>query len=314
MIFNGQAQLKVEQSGRIGIGIASPNPAYKCHIDGSLFLTFPNDPNVQFGFKVGSVPENTNYINTVIGSKTDQIGFYWDSNIGYNDLLAANFLKQSDASLKSNLTPILSPIDKIALLKPYLYSISANYYDNGELVLQEKPQYGFISQEVEKTLTEVKITEDGNGLKLMDYDQIIPLLVAAMQEQQKSIRKSEALITELNTSILELENQIVLLKGNNAPANNPLNHQEKTEIILYQNAPNPFSTNTTINCFIPEQIKNAQLCIYNMQGTQIECLQVNGRNQTSVEIQAGQLTSGVYIYLLLGDGKASEAKQMVLTR
>ena len=38
------------------------------------------------------------------------------------------------------------------------------------------------------------------------------------------------------------------------------------------------------------------------------------RGNADVQIQAGQLAAGIYTYLLIGDGKASEAKQMILTK
>jgi hypothetical protein len=39
-----------------------------------------------------------------------------------------------------------------------------------------------------------------------------------------------------------------------------------------------------------------------------------GTSNPTQEIQAGQLAASVYTYLLIGDGKASEAKQMILTK
>ena len=39
-----------------------------------------------------------------------------------------------------------------------------------------------------------------------------------------------------------------------------------------------------------------------------------GRGATTVQIQAEQLATGVYTYLLIGDGKASDTKQMILTK
>jgi len=41
---------------------------------------------------------------------------------------------------------------------------------------------------------------------------------------------------------------------------------------------------------------------------------VTERGMTTVQIHAGQLAAVVYTYLLIGDGKASDAKQMILTK
>jgi hypothetical protein len=51
-----------------------------------------------------------------------------------------------------------------------------------------------------------------------------------------------------------------------------------------------------------------------MSGSRLKCLTVTERGTTTIQIQAGQLAAGVYTYLLIGDGKSSEAKQMILTK
>ena len=86
------------------------------------------------------------------------------------------------------------------------------------------------------------------------------------------------------------------------------------ELKVYQNAPNPFNESTLISCYIPENVRKAELCVYNMQGIQVKCLPVSERGMINVQIQAGQLAAGVYTYLLIGDGKNSDAKQMILTK
>ena len=49
-------------------------------------------------------------------------------------------------------------------------------------------------------------------------------------------------------------------------------------------------------------------------GSRLQCITVTERGTTTVQIHAGQLVAGVYTYLLIGDGKASDAKQMILTK
>jgi hypothetical protein len=69
-----------------------------------------------------------------------------------------------------------------------------------------------------------------------------------------------------------------------------------------------------IRCYIPETIQKAELCVYDMQGSQLKCILVSERGTTAIQIQAGQLAAGIYTYLLIGDGKTSDTKQMILTR
>ncbi len=85
-------------------------------------------------------------------------------------------------------------------------------------------------------------------------------------------------------------------------------------IRLYQNAPNPFNERTTVQCYVPEQFQKLQLCVYNMQGVQVRCLNITERGNVSIEIEAGALSAGIYSYVLLADSVASETKQMILTK
>jgi hypothetical protein len=91
---------------------------------------------------------------------------------------------------------------------------------------------------------------------------------------------------------------------NNIEQNQSINNSEK--IILYQNAPNPFHETTTIQCYLPQSIQKAELCVYNMQGVQVKCVTVSERGNVNIQIQAGQLTASVYTYLLIGDKKTSD--------
>ena len=116
-----------------------------------------------------------------------------------------------------------------------------------------------------------------------------------------------------NTGMGVSPNSKTKLLLNNSLAADPADANTE-EMILYQNAPNPFHENTTIQCYIPQMVNKVQLCVYDMQGVQVKCLLVSERGTVTVQIQAGQLTAGIYTYLLIGDGKASEAKQMILTK
>jgi hypothetical protein len=106
------------------------------------------------------------------------------------------------------------------------------------------------------------------------------------------------------------ENDITTQQINLDDPINPLVEEMK----VYQNAPNPFNEHTTIQCYIPQTIKKAELCVYNMHGAQVKCITVSERGMVNVQIQAGQLSAGVYTYLLVGNGKTSDAKQMILTK
>ena len=83
----------------------------------------------------------------------------------------------SDKRLKRNIVSIDKTLDKVMLLNPVTYNRLDN--DNNEI--------GFIAQEVQKIIPEV-VDDSGEYLGIA-YANLVPVLVKAIQEQQKMIEK-----------------------------------------------------------------------------------------------------------------------------
>lgn len=83
---------------------------------------------------------------------------------------------------------------------------------------------------------------------------------------------------------------------------------------LSQNAPNPFSNETTIAYSLKTPAKNVSLFIYNVAGVKVfERAQTNqGTGQYSVEVNNSNFASGIYFYTLNVDGNQI-TKKMVVT-
>ncbi len=184
------------------------------------------------------------------------------------------------------------PLSVLNGISGYSYSYKEDQAKQG------KKEYGVIAQEVERVLPEL-VTEV-KGVKAVDYDGLIPFLIEAVKEQQAQIASLSREIESLKNTAASTEQNIVL--------------ESACELKVYQNIPNPFNTATTVKCFVPLGISHAQLCIYDTRGSLVKCYDVNGRGDVNIQIQAGALQSGIYVYVLKGDGKTSEAKQMVLTK
>ena len=82
-------------------------------------------------------------------------------------------------------------------------------------------------------------------------------------------------------------------------------------IILDQNSPNPFSEETFINYTIPSGVSKAIIMIYDNLGQVLRTVVINDRGQGSLHIYAEKLSSGIYSYSLIADGKTIDSKQMV---
>jgi len=88
-----------------------------------------------------------------------------------------------------------------------------------------------------------------------------------------------------------------------------------SEYCLFQNYPNPFNPVTTISYALPKAAQ-VELNIFNMNGQLVQSL-VNGRQEKGIhkaEFNAGDLTSGLYIYNLKADGKVVQSRKMMLIK
>jgi len=88
---------------------------------------------------------------------------------------------------------------------------------------------------------------------------------------------------------------------------------ESGEITIEQNYPNPFNDFTTIECYIPQTVQNAQLQVYDKCGMLVKTVVVSKRCATEIQIHASELPAkGIYTYVLTCDGQPSEAKYLFL--
>lgn len=260
------SQLKVVPSGRVGIG--TNNPGAPLHVYGVQILTGAN------GHTLRLHPNNP---TPEIGSSSGNIHF-WYSGIGYNELRAKKYVKISDASLKTERSPIEYPMSKIMSLRAYRYMFLDSFPVNeaGDSI-SLIPEYGFISQEIQETLQDVNITQEGkDGLLLMEYDQIIPLLVAAMQEQQNQISALEASIATIMSRSQQIEEE----------ENDTLNICQ-----LFNASPNPFNNSTTISYNLACNVTTAEIKIWDIQGTEKKIFKLNPEEeQGQVVVQSTDLS------------------------
>ncbi|NOZ63174.1 MAG: tail fiber domain-containing protein [Calditrichaeota bacterium] len=98
----------------------------------------------------------------------------------------------SDIKLKKNIADIKNPLKKLLNIKGVSYNWKTLEYKDREL--PEGKHFGVISQELEKVFPEM-VKTDENGEKGVAYNEIIPVLIEAIKQQQKMI---EALQNQIN--------------------------------------------------------------------------------------------------------------------
>jgi hypothetical protein len=83
---------------------------------------------------------------------------------------------------------------------------------------------------------------------------------------------------------------------------------------LLQNNPNPFNSETEIKMTLPENIGQAAVMVYSLEGKQLKNIPVYSRGEVSVKISGNELNAGMYLYALIADGKVVDTKRMILTQ
>ncbi len=103
------------------------------------------------------------------------------------------------------------------------------------------------SPEIRNPLTGQKT--ESVSYKAVNYMELIPDLIASIQEQQSEIESKDARIADLEDRLNRIET--VLATTPNAELKGLAPGFEQ-KAYLEQNAPNPFKDKTTISYFIPE--------------------------------------------------------------
>lgn len=242
----------------------------------------------------------------------------------------------SDKNLKKDIREFGNAMSIIKQLKPRNYEFSNNQ-KYASLNLPKGNHYGLIAQDLEevlpnlvkespheirdiKPITAVKSTADGKpsippiekketiNIKAVNYIELIPILIKAMQEQETKMQEQSATIEKQNTKIEALTQLVNKLSQNpNAAPSVKL-----TSASLGQSTPNPNSTSTRIIYSIPSGFSRAELVINNEAGQKVKQMQLN--KSGLIDIDTSGIRAGTYFYTLYLDGKSIDTKKMIVVR
>ena len=165
------------------------------------------------------------------------------------------FATISDKRLKTNIQNLSDPLSKILRLNgvsyKYNFSFPKDTIHSGDTniikrntIAGEAPitasseiRLGLIAQDVQQVVPEVVSTDD-KGYMSINYQELVPLLIESIKEQQKQIEEMKKVLSYINV------------------AKNP-----NSLSYLDQNTPNPFSATTTIGYHIQETTAPSQVLI-----------------------------------------------------
>jgi hypothetical protein len=245
------------------------------------------------------------------------------------DVFSTTGVYASDSILKSNVSNIENVTDQLRLLHPYSYMFDHSVYP--QLNLSTKLNFGLFSQEVERVFPNLvqdvpiipetdsmgNVIHPGGTIKGLNYIGLIPLLLKGIQEQQNKI-DSLTNRDSLNTARLnDLEQKInnCCNNGGHLRSSNPAIDVELTNSIILNNAdPNPFAEETVITFNIPGSVSDAKIIFFDNLGHIIQTVKINERGSGQLNVYASNLTSGLYSYSLIADGKVVDTKKMVVMK
>ncbi|MBL7828451.1 MAG: tail fiber domain-containing protein [Saprospiraceae bacterium] len=119
----------------------------------------------------------------------------------------SNYFAYSDERIKEKIRPYAGALDQVMKLKPVQYDLKSDYFNQGRKGKPEAErlnEIGFLAQDIEKVFPKL-VQDRENGMKAVGYMGLIPVLTAAMQEQQKTIDAQKAEIADLRTELQELK-------------------------------------------------------------------------------------------------------------
>jgi hypothetical protein len=252
-----------------------------------------------------------------------------------------NYYSSSDKNLKKNIQDFGDAMSIINKLKPKNYEFRTD--DKfASLNLPKGTHYGLVAQDVEEVLpnlvkespqeigskadepikprsndgkaptaaTEQKVTKVEPGkkelmnIKGVNYEELIPIIIKGMQEQEAKIESLTQLVNKLQGSAVSSGSQ----------NNIAVNFAGLSTASLDQNIPNPLNNSTSIHYSVPSGSSKALLNITDNNGNTVKQIQLNGMGNGLVNIETSGLSAGTYSYTLIVDGKQIETKKMVIAR
>jgi len=242
---SGAARLIIDSSGLVGIGTTSPDAKLSMS-DGNLHIgnsNITNQSNLLFdrgaAASIGAAQSSIGYIhdgglpgnnealvfNVASGgdyrfkvSGTDRFDIASNGNIGIGTTSPSYLLHVNGTAYATGAAGALSDVrhkKNVAPLKDgalatvmSLHPVTFEWREPKDDGMTGK-QTGFIAQEVEKVLPSVVLTQnDAAKTKGLKYNELIPVLTKALQEQQEEIQTLKAIADRYEKETQELRRSV----------------------------------------------------------------------------------------------------------
>jgi hypothetical protein len=196
----------------------------------------------------------------------------------------------SDVRFKKEIKDISNALEIVNNLNGVSYKFERDRFPS--MNFEDYEVNGLIAQDLQKYVPNA-VKEGEGGYLAVNYDALIPVLVEAIKELHQKVysQSNEGNSFKISSSIREKET---------------LSHE------LYQNRPNPFSTNTVIDYQISKEFRSAYIQVFEPTGKPLMKYENLQSGKNSIEVQAGNLSAGLYLYALVVDGRLIAQKSMIV--
>lgn len=147
-------------------------------------------------------------------------------------------------------------------------------------------------------MTSNLVYTDENGEQYLNYTDLIPLIVSDLNELRGIVEENLNRGSGAKRRALDASSELSLLEN---------------VVTIGQNSPNPFNTQTSISLNIPQDVQQATLYVYDLNGKQIKSYLLDERGSISFTISAKEFEAGIYLYSLIADGVVSGTQRMIVT-
>lgn len=249
---------------------------------------------------------------------------------------SATWWTPSDATLKTDIEPLENALDQVLELRPKAYRYRHEEFPYMHLATE--PQYGFLAQDLEQVqpqmVRDVHLPPetDSTGaelqgamdIKAVKLDGLVPLVIAAMQEQQALIATQQDALAELQARVSEMQQALAACCANPdgsrsmqqpagiSPADAITDPATDRKLRI---VPNPFSEPPTVQ-YTLERAGRMQLLVNSSDGKELRVLEEATREAGAYQLQwnTNDLAPGVYYVTLLLEGQPVVKKAVKVTR
>jgi hypothetical protein len=144
------------------------------------------------------VPDMSLYYAKAGGPISGDVTIQQTLTVVGNTLVQGTLTETSDISLKENILPLESSLDKVMKLNGVSFNKKAT---------PNVKEIGFIAQEVEAIIPDL-VTETSEGIKTVSYSRVTAVLVETIKEQQAQIDAQHAQIEELKNMVSMLAEKL----------------------------------------------------------------------------------------------------------